>query len=567
MLSAKLLSEVSDSGNWSRIVSYLRKSYETVSLMPEPRVALVEQKLKTEKTKNSLSVVPVATSTAEKEGPSISSKSRHTLFSKPAKDSERLAARINDLEQLHNKMSKEANNSIKALLLLDLNKQLKEIDLENEKSLTSTQIQKLSNIEEKVTQQAKTVLQTALLRGEYVLARTMSPFYNLINPDMLSVALMSINTDLLMFLAKDLELPINSYPIVIRGTTYPSTVQYCFSEGSGNNSLLECFSVLIKHGANLMQPVAPDNLPLAHVILSTKPRHPLYAAFEQHKGMTLNNQHFYTHLINSLNSCLRSAHIEESKRQELEHSISHYQQLKVQAENRTLLLCSRNQILDEEITAIARQFISEATWEAIEQDADILRLKNLLAKDVHELRACMKTYQRKTGQPFPYHSIVSQESLDFKKELQKVNLQIELGFSAVKRAVIDHVSNSRLMLSYCMELMDVTTQIHGIAMIAGKKNKRLKELQKRQIELTNHIDELTKTMPLAQMKQYNEQQQTIKQLTNILGELNTLKGSISAFSGLFERLKEDKSGVTTDENLLSSLNQIEEEASSNCLMQ
>ena len=161
-------------------------------------------------------------------------------------------------------MSKTLDNSIKALLLIDLNNQLLTIDLEKEESLTSKQLEALSQIEAKVTQQAKSLLQMALLNEEYDFARNLSSFYNLISSDILVVALMKRNANLVEFLAKDLGLPIHSYPITTKERTF-NAVEYCFSEGS-SDSVLDCFSVLIKQGANLMQPVGPDKLPLAHLL-------------------------------------------------------------------------------------------------------------------------------------------------------------------------------------------------------------------------------------------------------------------------------------------------------------
>ena len=180
--------------------------------------------------------------------------SQHTLFSQSGKDSSIVTEtqkRMNRIDDLYDKLIKTQDNYIKALLLIDLNNQLFlfNIDLEKETSLTSTHIEALSKIEAKVIDQAKSLLQMALLKGDYDLARILSSFYGLISNDILVIALMQKNANLLTFLAKDLGLPINSYPINIKERSYSNAVQYCFLECIGSDSLLDCFSVLIKQGA------------------------------------------------------------------------------------------------------------------------------------------------------------------------------------------------------------------------------------------------------------------------------------------------------------------------------
>ncbi|WP_065231759.1 hypothetical protein [Legionella gratiana] len=541
--SATLLTKISDSPNWPRVISYLRKLHNSTSSMPERSIESIDKKetLKQDKKEEKISITSSKQSTCKNHRhPINTSLSQHTLFSKPSMDSSPVTAiqkRVNKIENLFDKMSKTADNHLKALLLIDLNRQLVDIDLENLTSLTSTQINTLSQIEIKVAHQAKSMLQMVLLKGEYDFARTLSPFYNLINSDILAIALMQKNADLLRFAVKELALPINSYPITMKKQTYPNVVQYCFSECQGKDSLLDCFSVLIEQGASLMDPVGPDKLPLAHLILSAKPKHPLYAALEQNKNLTLNNQHFYAHLIYVLKGHIRADILEKEKKAELEAWIGRYEQLKIRSESQNLLLNPKNQILSEEISAIAKKFFSTAMVEALERDEDIARENAYLAQETKELLQMIKLFQRKTGKVFPYQSLMNASNQDLKKELLKSDLQVDIGFSELKSSIMQNLNNGRLMISYCKELIEVLTMMTQLPPIAGKKNKRFRALDGQRKELMSKIEELNKTMPYSIIKNYNDVQESLNQLEDLMGKFTDLKGGLTMLTELLNQLK------------------------------
>lgn len=585
--SVKLLSEISDGSNWLRVLSYLRKLQNIISAMPESSIEPIEKKEE----------APKQGSHKKNQHQAKTGHSQHTLFSKSTKNTliiMEIQRRIDRIKNVFDKMGKTHDNHIKALLLVDLNKQLVDIDLENESSLTSTQIELLSEIEAKVISQAKSLLQTALLKGEYDFSRTLSPFYNLINGNILSIALIQKNAKLLEFLAKDLGLPINSYPISIKERSYVNAVEYCFYESKESNSLLECFNVLIEQGASLMQPVDPDKLPLAHVILSAKPTHPLYAALEQNKSLTLNNQHFYTYLIHVLSSCLRSQLIEQEMKSELEAWIGRYEQLKIRAESQNLLLNPRNQLLAEEISEIAKKFFSTTMIEALQQDDDLLREHISINKETKDLLDKIKVYQRKTGKTFPYQSILNATSEDFKKELLKYDLKIDTGFSELKSFVLEIFSNTRLIISYSIEMFEVSTMMHQLPVNMGRRNRRLRELDNRQKDLAKKIEELNKTMPYSMIKEYNEFQENVskimgdaekiidinKELTkhldvmnssnlisgnalsdvkNVEHEFNDIKEVLTKMSGLLKQFGVMKSSNPISSNALSDAKNVEHE--------
>ena len=101
-----------------------------------------------------------------------------------------------------------------------------------------------------------------------------------------------------------------------------------------------------------------------------------------------------------------------------------------------MLLNPANQALQEEISEIAKKFLSTAMVEALEKDEDIFKENNYLNKETKQLIDKIKIFKRKTGQGFPHQSIVNAMNQDFKKELLKSDLQVDLGFSELKSSVL-----------------------------------------------------------------------------------------------------------------------------------
>jgi hypothetical protein len=564
--TTELLSQISTNAYWSRTVSYLKKLQK---LMTDANEGLGEKQQtdKQEKDVEEVSSTPARSVTHKEKRPHAKIRDvQQTSFFQSIKDCnpivKEIQKQITQFEVLSDKAAKTEDKHIKALILIDLNNQLISIDLEKE-ALTSTQIKALSQIEVKLTQQGKKLLLMALLNRDYDFARTLSPFYDLISQDILVMALMQKNDTLLGFLAKDMGFPINSYPIVIKEQSYANAIAYCFSQSSDNTSLLECFNVLIKQGANLMQETGADNLPLAHLILSTSPKHPLYAALEQNKDLTLNNQYFYGHLINSLNRCLRTGHFEKEKRVELDNWIKRYGQLKSSAECNHVLLNTKNQVITAEISEIAKRYMSAAMAEALTHDEEVVKDKLALDKEHVGLLEKMKRFQRVSGRYFAYQSIVHALNKDFKSELLKNEFKIDIGFSELKSATLKTISNARLLTQYCNELLDVQAQLIRAPQIVGQRNKRLKQLDRRQKELIESIEGLNKMMPHALIKEYNELQDSINQLVGYGGDLKT---RLSTLAKLLEEL--NRSMPTDSEtNDVSTDEEQSEGIAPNCLLQ
>lgn len=527
------LTEISDSLYWPRMITYFKKLQKLVSSMHQPSAEPIVVKSKP----NNTSEKTTAMTTNRHPIQSKSTHSQQSLFSKTNKEnalSIKNDKQINCMETLLDRISKSKDPSIKALYLNDLNNQLITIDIEKDDSLTCTQLNTLSTIEKKVAAQAKSTLETALLKEEYDLARLLSSFYSLANGGIiLAFALVQQKAKLLDFLFETLGLPLNSQQITIKQKTYSNAVEYCFLESITNNSLVDCFSVLIKHGADLMLPLGADKLPLAHQILSAKPTHPLLAALEKNRKLTLDNKLFYTQLIKLVNTCLISQNYEEHHRNEIQACVLNYEKQKSCADYLNVLV-PRNQVLCTELSEIGKQLLSKAMLEALQEDTEISNKAFEFQKESKAIIKSVQTFQKKTGKRFALQSLINSYGEDYKQELLKANLTADIDFSVLKTIVLQNISDQRLLLAHCDSLMKVQTAILQTPRIHGKKNKKLKELEGQQQQLIKEIDVLKMRMPDAILKKCNALQESLNQFMDF--NFETTLSQLTELSNLFSNL-------------------------------
>ncbi|SQG90809.1 coiled-coil-containing protein [Legionella pneumophila subsp. pascullei] len=541
--TVKSLSQISENNHWSREALYLMKTRKHLSSMPEPTLEPVNKSDGDHKKDSEAEVV--ALPSKQRAEPTKTSQdntrlAQCTLFSKSSKAQRHVVMKmerdINRIKELYAQVLKTKDKKIKAVLLIDLHWKIKDINLETEELLTKEQIQVLNDIEGRANKEAKSLLERALFAEEFEYAQTLSPYYHLLNNDMLVLALTQRKADLLNFLVTKVGLPINSYPIKAKAQTYSNAVEYCFSEHS--ESLVDCFSVLIKNGASLMQPIGLHKLPLAHLLLSEIPKHPLYAALEQNKSLTLSNKQFYAHLINALKSCLLSGDIEGDQKIALEESIVRYEHLKTNVKNSSSLLSPQNQALADEISDISKKLLPDAVAEAIENDEEISREKAITDKEYKELIRKVKAFYHKTGKNFAFQSLINSANQELKKELLEIDFNIDISFSELKESILENLSKERLMFSYCSELIDVQTTIMQISQGASRKNKNLKKLNARHAELIELLTDLSQNTPQSMLKEANEFQDSFSQLQDLLNGLNQLEGPLGMLAGVLNQFLE-----------------------------
>ena len=200
--------------------------------------------------------------------------------------------------------------------------------------------------------------------AKYDLAGQLRGFHHLLNEQFFCKALKSRNHALLDFLLIHGDFRINNQPVKIGEKLYSSAVHYCFSHNSKNTAMVNCLSVLIKHGASVL--VKDDKgLSLAQAVISNE-EHPLRPAFTANKEQTLDSIPFYKQLRASLNCYLKANNSEEKEKAAIDRCIA---------------VCS---------LAIERQIshrgYAEATIQNIKEKGEALRKKHLVG-NLKEIKA------------------------------------------------------------------------------------------------------------------------------------------------------------------------------------
>ncbi len=491
---AKCLAEVSENPSWGKLFSFLGQMKKNILRMPESKAEVKnsQQLLMKGKDKKRQSQTPI-------------SSAPQTLFSRTKGISE-LQKQINAVKTTFKQMKESSNEHIKGVLLIDLNEQLLKIDLGGEESLAVEQLNELRKIEEALSGLAKILLQTALLKKNYDFARILSPFYDQVrNSQNLTRALMQKDSGFLAFLVQDVGLAINNCPVTINEKEYTNVAHYLYDCGSSN--LQDCFAVLIQHGLNLMQPVGPDQLPLAHLIISEN--HCLHTAFEQNKSLTLNNKHFYGQLVYELKRCSDSASLDESKKAELKTWVTLYEQKKTSVENQQVLLNHGNQLRAEELADIAKTLLSKAVLDALEKDLDFIREKASMDKILTEMVKKDSVFRRSIGQQYPLQSLIRELNKGMKEELLKAESDIKASFSLLKEMALQCITNAKKLAETQMALIDVQNDIRTILKPKHRKLSRtdmqeLSRLNQESKKLLAVIENLKQFLPYPLLKMHNE---------------------------------------------------------------
>lgn len=373
---------------------------------------------------------------------------------------------------------KKASPQAKGPLLIALNDDI--LNLIFRDSLSVGQVGELREMEAGLARHAKVLLQSALLGENYDFAKTLYPFYYQLKADALSLALKQKHTGFLEFLASEVRLAINSYPVTVNGKEFPNAAHFFYH--CSTSDLLDCFNVFIKHGLNLMQPVGPDKLPLAHLIISNK--HCLFAAFKSGESLTLNNQFFYGQLICELKRCLHFRDFQEDKKIELEAWISKYEQDKILAKNQTRLLGEERQLAIQKLCMTLDSKVPATIIAELAKDRDIITKENVLVA--------------KTNILMKKNVIVDQQHVDkFIAELQKRfenGVEMNADFKQLKARKLQWLDMVIELVELNLQLFDIVDAGNTILTqkqaLNSKEKSRYKRLENRDKELRTKIGEL-----------------------------------------------------------------------------
>lgn len=129
-----------------------------------------------------------------------------------------------------------------------------------------------------------------------------------------ALAVMRKNAPQLVTLLTHGQFSINS--IHIKNGKQLSLLEYAYVHGD-----LDCFKILLKHGASPMV-LNEAGLPLAYLVLKSRPNQFYDALMQVHS-----TKPFFRKLIQSLTQCLQKNGLEEAQRGEVERDILHYEKL------------------------------------------------------------------------------------------------------------------------------------------------------------------------------------------------------------------------------------------------
>ncbi|MBN9230480.1 MAG: hypothetical protein BGO90_04815 [Legionella sp. 40-6] len=535
------LIEVSDNQHWNRINIYLHKikasltpvdiiktddtDFDATGPSSDNISVHIDSKVN-KKNKNKLSSIPQI----------LFAKTKETSILK-----REVKNKIEQVKNLFKQLQTASDQQMKAIFLVDLYHKILAIDLENGDTLSTTQLNELIQIESKFSHLAQMLLHKALLEKQFDLARGLSPFYNHISLDILKLALANKNSQLLDFLVNDVQLPVNRHPLVIKNKHHANALSYLYCHYDGSESFIDCLNAMIVDVGSLMQPVDPTGLPFAHVLISSEPKHPLIAILEQNKTLSLNNKHFYTHLILELKQYLRANHPEQELSTQIQNWIRHYEELREAIKVEQNILNPRNRALLDEIATIT---MNNAMVDALKKDKDLVRENTELMSELNKAVIRMKQFKRETGKNFAYHALVHSYNLDLKDQLLQSDLKIEFGYSELKYQSLLYIDNVRTLIRLIMELLDVQTEILKSTQVLGKKNRAYKKLQTDQNQLLKQINDLNEQMPLSILKKYNNLKNKIESLD---AEDQELQNKLSLFEKFSAKLQDETENLTASD--------------------
>lgn len=303
-------------------ISYIEKDIESIPTKKNKKSTL----LAGEKENNNITKSQVSALNVGKSLQANQKKFESALHNELEKKIDRLMRKLSELNKISTKKQiifLENTFSTFYQILLTINEDQELLSL----------VQKTTNLYKQLYRKGGELLCDLLtlegMADRFELASQLVSFHEGLNVKLLGAALEAGEHEILDFILKYKKFPINSLSFTFQDSPnsvqdfYPSAVHFCYKTDYDDESMSECLSVLIKHGASTL--VTDDReLPIAHMILST-PNHPLQKAFENNKEQTLCSASFYQKLIKSLKNYMDKNSLVGTEKQSMEEAIKKYQ--------------------------------------------------------------------------------------------------------------------------------------------------------------------------------------------------------------------------------------------------
>lgn len=264
---------------------------------------------------------------------------------------------------------------IRVTRLADLVAKIHELSLVLEDKKINASLQSLETLRVthyKLYEVGEKLFTRLLMNNKFELAAHLPAFHYLLN-SYLDRALETRNERLLSFILEHNDVPINHQSVTVKGKSYPSAVQCCFSLDSKTTPMADCLAVLIQHGASVLLSNGND-LPIVHTILSAN-NHPLKKAFSVMREKTLGSIQFYKQLIASLNLYLEEhgPQLKTKQRQVIKDQLANYHVIVKELARKVTPVNDQEKTLQAQVDNF-REEHSDEIDKRIRQDPEVIEL-------------------------------------------------------------------------------------------------------------------------------------------------------------------------------------------------
>lgn len=226
-----------------------------------------------------------------------------------------------------------------------------------------------------LNQKLKTLVPRLLLTEHFKILTDLPGIHQLITPNHFILALQMRRPELLNFILSHSDINLDYFPLVIRGVSYPSVLDYCLEKDSHTTPMAECFGVLIKHyPATIFQD--KDGLPIAHSILSTK-NHPFRKTLLREIRTSDSNKMFLQQLIKKL-----SAYRDHGARSVIEVEMITAAIQLYHLELKALNFVTKGSAIDKFSTEFCDKYYAKFYSEELKRDSDFIALNTELSYQI-----------------------------------------------------------------------------------------------------------------------------------------------------------------------------------------
>ena len=457
----KKLSALSTASKWQPLYAYFTKLHQALKSDAE-REHLISPSTAEEPSQ--------ITAPIDKIDQAVTPTPALTMFSPPhCRDFRALNTLFSHYQRAPDENSKQQD-------LIKLNHHLLAINLEH---ISLNELDRFKKIQNYVQKETTFMTNKALLSKDFVTADRLISLYNEDVFNVMNLALMHLDKELVAFLVEKLHFPLLSQPIVIKKQTCSNIVAYCYQHAETMPELIDIFELLFLHDTSIIYHPLDMDLPLAHWVLTT--HHPLMAVFEKHSEKTLANKQFYQHLINA---CQRI----DNKDSSIMQALDDYEQKKTQVGNSQSIFTTPTLKALQKFEALVMNKVGDVL-EQIENLPEIIKRQEELGRRYRDIIRQYKDFtQMYRGYNTNVNHLIQQEySLNY-HELSQLDLDEMIEPEELRQAMMEYYDMLESCYDKQLQLLDVEKGLARYGDIHGRRlPKKYKELVARKQAYTQDL--------------------------------------------------------------------------------